>query len=78
MEFCISTFGFRSSLPYYWFVADYNNLMELTEEMLRGMLKHLTGSYTYGGEVPRERRPQAAHRDRLRSSIRTDQHDLRT
>ena len=41
-----------SQLEFYWVYADYQDLMEMTEEMLSGIVKEVTGSLkvNYGGQ----------------------------
>eukprot|EP00761_Pharyngomonas_kirbyi_P012781 gb/GECH01012808.1/.p1 GENE.gb/GECH01012808.1/~~gb/GECH01012808.1/.p1 ORF type:complete len:648 (+),score=180.47 gb/GECH01012808.1/:1-1944(+) len=34
-----------TSCEFYWAYADYNDLMTFTEEMISGLVKHVTGSY---------------------------------
>ena len=34
-----------TTCEFYWAYADYNDLMNVTEEMIAGMVKSITGSY---------------------------------
>lgn len=37
-------------LEFYWAYADYRDLMDLTEDMLRGLAQHILGSYQFSSE----------------------------
>ena len=63
-------------LEFYWAYADYNDLMELTEEMLSSIVKEVSGSYgiTYDGKKINFKPPwkRVTYRDAIKNASGID------